>query len=173
MAKGLTNKQKAFINEYFIGGFNGTDAARRAGYKGNDATLASIAYENLRKPQIKEEIERRMKESAMGAAEVLYRLTEHARGDIGEFIAVDYLALQSHPKSRLVKKIKRTFRVDKDESTTEHIELELYDAQAALVQLGRSHALFTDKQEHSGTLHWGDIVKGDLSDDHEAGETFA
>ncbi len=39
---------------------NGTEAARRAGYKGNDNTLATVAAENLRKPAIRQEIDRRM-----------------------------------------------------------------------------------------------------------------
>lgn len=39
---------------------NGTEAARRAGYNGNDATLRAVASENLTKPNIRAEIDRRM-----------------------------------------------------------------------------------------------------------------
>lgn len=45
----LTPKQRKFV-EIFDG--NGTAAARGAGYKGSDDTLAQVAAENLRKPQI-------------------------------------------------------------------------------------------------------------------------
>lgn len=47
----LTPKQSAFCREYFID-LNATQAAKRAGYKGNTATLSSVGYENLSKPQI-------------------------------------------------------------------------------------------------------------------------
>ena len=45
----LTPKQQAFVDAY---NGNGTDAARKAGYKGNDATLSQVASENLRKPEV-------------------------------------------------------------------------------------------------------------------------
>lgn len=47
----LTDKQRRFAEEYIVD-HNGTQAAKRAGYKGNAVTLASVAYELLRKPQI-------------------------------------------------------------------------------------------------------------------------
>lgn len=58
----LTRKQETFIAHYVSAAvsMNGTEAARRAGYKGNAATLANVAAENLRKPYISEEIDRRM-----------------------------------------------------------------------------------------------------------------
>ncbi len=46
-----TRKMEAFCRFYFID-LHGTQAARDAGYKGNDVTLASVGYENLIKPQI-------------------------------------------------------------------------------------------------------------------------
>lgn len=49
----LTHKQFLFV-QYYEG--NGTDAARKAGYEGNDAVLAQVASENLRKPDIHEAI---------------------------------------------------------------------------------------------------------------------
>ena len=58
----FTAKQAAFVEWYCSAAvnMNGTVAARRAGYKGNDNTLASVAAENLRKPAIRQEIDRRM-----------------------------------------------------------------------------------------------------------------
>ena len=55
----LTVKQKRFV-EFYDG--NGTEAARKAGYKGNDNTLNQVAIENLRKPMILEAIEKRESE---------------------------------------------------------------------------------------------------------------
>jgi phage terminase small subunit len=49
--KDLTDKQKIFIAEYCNNGFNGTQAAIKAGYSENSAQ--EIASENLSKPIIK------------------------------------------------------------------------------------------------------------------------
>ena len=64
MADKLTPKQALFVSEYLKTG-NGTEAARRAGYKGNDVTLCQVGKENLRKPlvaaAIKEKADKRSK----------------------------------------------------------------------------------------------------------------
>lgn len=52
----LTPKQRKFI-AFYCG--NGIEAARKAGYQGNDATLGAVAYENLRKPQVAKAIKAR------------------------------------------------------------------------------------------------------------------
>ncbi len=65
----FTLKQEAFITWYCsaeIAG-KGTESARRAGYTGTDNGLAVIASENLRKPHIKAEIDRRMAVFMTGA----------------------------------------------------------------------------------------------------------
>ncbi len=46
---------------------NATEAARRAGYKGNDHTLQVVGYENLMKPVIKAEIDARLADALSGA----------------------------------------------------------------------------------------------------------
>lgn len=58
MAKELSLLQERFISAY-IGNARGnaTEAARQAGYKGNDVTLAAVGGENLRKPLIAEAID--------------------------------------------------------------------------------------------------------------------
>lgn len=48
---GLTEKETLFIREYCQNGFNGTQAAIKAGY--SKKTASEIAYENLIKPHIK------------------------------------------------------------------------------------------------------------------------
>jgi len=53
MARPLTHKQQAFIDNYCSNGYNGVQAAKSAGYKGCYATLNAVAGENLRKPAIK------------------------------------------------------------------------------------------------------------------------
>lgn len=144
----LTTKQQAFVEAYLANGFNGTRAAEAAGYNGDVNTLAAIASENLRKPHIKQYVDERLKQFQMSADEVLYRLSEHARGDLGDFLTTNYHDLADHPKKHLLKKFKRTVTTRGkagDESEVETLEIELYDAQAALVHLGRYHKLFVDR----------------------------
>lgn len=57
----LTTKQQLFIDAY-LECWNATEAARQAGYKGNDITLASVGWENLRKPAIAAAIDHRISE---------------------------------------------------------------------------------------------------------------
>lgn len=52
----FTEKQEKFIAAYQG---NGVQAAREAGYDGDDRTLAAVAYENLRKPHIAQAIRER------------------------------------------------------------------------------------------------------------------
>ena len=148
--KQLTGKQRLFVIHY-IATLNGTKAARLAGYKGDDATLSTIAYENLRKHDIREAIDAAFSEQVMSANEVLMRLASHARGDMGEFAHVITADdLEKHPFSRLVKEFEITRTIDKDGDIEQKIKLKLYDAQAAMVHLGRYHKLWTDKQEMTG-----------------------
>lgn len=74
----LTPKQLAFVN-HFIETKNGTQAAKLAGYAGNDVTLAVVAYENLRKPQIVSALNARLQAFQIGADEVLAELGQIAR----------------------------------------------------------------------------------------------
>lgn len=62
----LTPKQQLFIDAY-LQSFNATDAARKAGYAGNDKTLAQVGAENLRKPYIAEALQQRSQSIAKKA----------------------------------------------------------------------------------------------------------
>lgn len=59
----LTLKQARFV-EVYAG--NGVEAARLAGYKGGEATLAQQAYRMLRIAEIAEAIEARTKKTTLG-----------------------------------------------------------------------------------------------------------
>lgn len=145
----FTDKQWLFVVHY-VACLNGTKAARLAGYAGDDNTLAVVAYENLRKPKIRKAIELALAEQSMSVNEVLARLADHARGDMGDFANVwTAKDLATHPQSRLVKKFKRTVKTlvgtEQESVIEEKLELELYDAQAATVHVGRYHKLFVDR----------------------------
>lgn len=57
----LTEKQARFVAEYLVD-LNATEAAKRAGY--SEKTAYSIGFENLRKPEIQEEIQQAMENRA-------------------------------------------------------------------------------------------------------------
>lgn len=147
----LSPKQQLFISEYLID-FNATRAAQRAGYKGSDNTLAVTGHGLLRNPKVDEAIRTRLSETAMRADEVLRRLAEIARADLGEWLTddgeIDIAAMKAAGKTNMLRKVKRTRRSGETqqgntwEETT--VEVELHDQQAALVHLGKHHKLFVE-----------------------------
>lgn len=157
----MLDRYEVFIEEY-LRTFNKTEAARAAGYK--DKNMSKRGQEVYNHPDVQAEIKRRLSENHMSAEEVLQRLADEARGDIGDYleenpdtheITISLLNRKGERKNtRLIKKVTqvRTKRKFKDGSEEEELRLslELYDAQAAKVQLGRAHALFTDKVEQPG-----------------------
>lgn len=148
----LTNKQQAFV-EFYLQCWNASEAARLAGYSKDSArTLGSRLLANV---DIAEAIRVRLVELKASADEVLTRFTSHARGTMESFLLVrddgsaslDLVKASEAKQLHLIKKLKTTRRTLKDGESEITNEVELYDAQAALTQMGRHHKLFTDKIE--------------------------
>lgn len=135
------SKQHAFVEAY-LRHFNATRAALEAGY--SEKTAYSQGHRLLKNAEVRAAIESRLAAAAMSADEVLTRLSNMARADLGDFLDMDITQLKRHPRSYLLKKVKRTIK-RQGEIETETIELELHDPQAALVQLGRHHKLWVDR----------------------------
>ena len=146
----LTSKQQAFI-EHYLHCWNAAEAARLAGY--SEKTARQIGRENLTKPDILEAIVERLEDLSAGADEVVKRLTDHARGSMEDFLVIDDLGVgtidlrqaQKRKQLHLIKKFKTTRRTLPEGGSEVTNELELYDAQTALSQLGRAHALFAER----------------------------
>lgn len=155
----LTHKQRLFV-EAFLGEASGnaTQAARIAGYSGNDNTLAQRGAELVRNSKIAALVEKRVENVAMSADEVLRRLSEHAAASLADVLDDDgnfnLSVAKAKGKDHLLKKLK--VRRDKDGETH---EFEIHDPQAALVHLGRYHKLFTDKTEHSGLVNFAQLAE--------------
>lgn len=140
MAARLTYKQRLFVL-YYLGESQGnaSDAARRAGYPAAGARVTGARL--LTNANIRAAIDAKLAEAAIPADEVLARLSDHATTSLGDFLKIDKRGTvrldfrQAKRRGRLpcVKKLKRG---------KYGWELELYDAQAALVQLGKYHGLF-------------------------------
>lgn len=151
----LTNKQRAFIEEYLLD-FNATRAAREAGY--SEKTAYSSGSRLLKDVEVSAEIARRLAERRMSADEVLDRLTDIARGDIGEIMDIsgvgfnlDMQKAKDAGKTKLIKKIKQktTYFSGKDggDSEQHEIEIELYSAHEALRDLGKVSGLFVERKD--------------------------
>lgn len=165
-AKKLSYARRRLADAYLANGFNGKEAAITAGFSQRRAAVT--ASEILADPQVKAYIEERMKQTQMSADEVLFRLGEIVRGDMRELMLLSPEELKRHPKGWLIKKLKleavpqsksekkssSSIETEPDVEPTEPLiyidSIEMYDAQAALVMLGKHHKLFTDKQEISG-----------------------
>lgn len=149
MAK-LTNKQRVFV-ELYLTLWNATEAARQAGYAAKNADVQGPRL--LGNVGIQKVIEARIAEKTATADEVLMRLTSHSRGTMDDFLSpmglIDIDQARERGVMALVKKIKQhTTHISKsDGEDIEHhdIELELYDAQAATVQLGKALNVFASE----------------------------
>lgn len=154
--KALSNKQQAFVEHYLIC-FSATEAARRAGYSAKTANTQGPRL--LANVGIKTAIARRIGELKATADEVFIRLTAHSRSTLENFITtngdIDLQAAREAGKLHLVKKIKRTTRTDDANHLYTTVELELHDAQAATVQLGKLLGMFVERVE---VKDWRDRV---------------
>jgi phage terminase small subunit len=137
----LTNRQRLFVEAYLTH-WNADKAARLAGY--SETTARHGSSNILATPEITEEIAHRIAEKVMVADEVLLRLAEQARGEHSDYITptgVDLGRLVADNKAHLIKSIKRG---------QFGLNIEFYDAQAALALLGKHLKLFVDRTEVTG-----------------------
>lgn len=138
----LTGKMKKWAEAYLVT-LNKTEASRRAGYGGTDADLSNIGYQNYRKLEVQEYLKDRLAAICMPANEVLARLSEQASADMSDFlhfedgIKLPFLDLKGAAEKGLLRLVKK-FKYNDDGRP----EIELYDAQAALVHLGKAHGIF-------------------------------
>jgi len=157
--KGLTNRQQLFI-EYYLQSWNACDAARKAGFRHADNLGARL----VKNPDIKTAIDERMRSIQMQTDEALVRLTQMARGNLADFITIEQIPLNRRGKPVLDsagnpvmgETVKVNFQAVRERGyliksltydRSGNPKLEMYDAQGALVQIGRAHGLFTDRVE--------------------------
>lgn len=147
----LTPQMFLFINYYLIL-LNGTEAARAAGYHGDDATLCQIGSRLLSHVNVAREIDARLAKHAMMANEVLAHYTAIARGDIADVVnsvgATDLDEAKRRGKSNIVKRYKVkvtnvTEGTGKDivEKQIIETEVEMYSRLEALNALAKYHNL--------------------------------
>ncbi len=147
----LTTKQRAFVEAYLANGFNASAAALTAGYKTRQS-----GDENVSNPVIAALIQQRITDMTMRADEALLRLSDMARADMSDFVSMvgtmPYLDLEKakgHHKLHLLKKFKVT---DKG------VEIELYDAQAALVHILKEQHLAAGEPTERNAIEDGHLT---------------
>lgn len=91
--------------------------------------------------------EKQIEAKRMNAGEVIARLSDHARGSMSDFLVIDAdgearIDLAKAKRARRLQLIRR-LRLGDD-----GVEVDLYDAQAALIQLGRHYRLFVDRVQN-------------------------
>lgn len=173
----LTARRRAFIEQY-LRDFNGTQAAIRAGYSERSARVSACKI--LARPEVQAEIQRRLAELKMGTDEVLLRLSEQARGDIGVFFKItERWTEEPLPTQEILEEkevadadgnsirlyLVRQVCLDTDklvdpryshlvkrfgDSPRNGLSIELYDGQAALTLIGKHLNMFRERVEHSG-----------------------
>jgi phage terminase small subunit len=124
MKNELTQKQRLFVEAY-IGDAagNAREAARMAGYSGDDNTLSQRGFELVRIPKIAELIGVRVEAAVMRANEVLGELSAIAKAEWQDFL-----------------EIRRDKHGDVIDAT-----LKLSDKIKSLELLGKYHKLFSDR----------------------------
>jgi len=173
----LKPKQLLFCKEY-LKDFNGTQAAIRAGY--SKKVAKEIAYENLTKPHIQEqirlEIDKRADRIDKSGDDVVRLLWKMAELDLANYITVaeggevQAIAFDQLPEgaSKLISKIKemRTITESKDGerlTETNNLEYILPEKTKCLELLGRHYGLFNDKLEHSIGGNLADLMRQHLA----------
>lgn len=136
MSGKMTVKQRAFCDFYIESG-NARESAIRAGYSKN--TAKEVGCENLTKPNIKQYIDKRLKEiedeRIANASEVLKYLTSVMRGETTEEVVI--VEGQGEGVSEAKKVVK---------------EVSVKDRNRAAELLGKRYRLFTDKVEVEGQV---------------------
>lgn len=155
----LTLKQRLFIAEYLIDG-NASRAAIAAGY--SEKTAGSIGHENLQKPEIASEIEKR----AIKRAEKLDITADRVLAEIGKLAFLDprkFFREDGTPKqieelddetamSLAGMEVLEQFEGSGDDRKFVGYvkKYKLADKGQNLERLGRYFKMFTDKVEQSG-----------------------
>lgn len=131
--RALTVKQRRFA-DFYLGQAkgNGTEAARLAGYSDPEVS----AFDNKQNPAVRAYIDERLQAETLSSAEVLAELTDVGRAEWRDFVTV-----RTHPKT----------------GETLDVRMDLAAKIKSLELLGKHHALFTDKIDHTGTVTFADL----------------
>lgn len=165
----LTKKQKRFVEEYLVD-LNATQAAIRAGY--STQTAYSIGDENLKKPEIKNAIEKalaeRSRRTGVNADRVILELAKIAFVNPTDVINMDEATVRGEANREDTATIAsvKVKRIPTDDGDIVEREVRTYDKIKALELLGKHLGMFTDKFKVEGAIPV--VIHDDLDDEDEA-----
>jgi hypothetical protein len=157
----LPHRHQRFVDAY-VGpaGFNATEAARRAGYKGDRHALAVRGAELLRKPPIQVTLRRSAESAGADREQVLALLARHMNGNMADFLTtkgpvkLDLEKARAAGKLGLIKSLRQKRRqigrskMGKGPVVEEMtISVELYNAQDAAGTLAKIMGLYREKAD--------------------------
>jgi len=156
--KGLTDKQRLFINEFLID-MNATQAAIRAGYSRKSAGIQ--AFKLLKNAYIQKhlcvELEKRMDRVGATAEEVIERLTWLAFSDIRDVLSWTGSQATLKPSHELTDReassIKKVTIVENTMTHTTTTVIEQHDQAKPLQTLARYHNLLQPKDQAPEESH--------------------
>lgn len=157
----LNFRQAAFVNEYLVD-LNATQAAIRAGY--SKETAAVIGHENLRKPNIREAIQKAMdiraERTKITADRVIAELGKISFVDVRKIVTntghLQNLQDIDDETAAAIQSVELVTRQtgEEDENGRKIVEsvhkIRLVDKKGSLDTLAKHLKLLTDKVEHSG-----------------------
>lgn len=166
----LTEKQARFVAEYLVD-LNATEAAKRAGY--SEKTAYSIGFENLRKPEIQDALQKAMADRAKRTEISQDRVLKELAA-IGFAKATDYVQIRDGcvhltETDALAEEQRRAISSIKEGKFG--VELRLHDKLRALQMIGEHIGMFTGKEaerddiEDDGLMSALDKLAGNLFDD--------
>lgn len=141
----LSAKQKRFLEHYFVN-WSAVKSAKLAGYTSKDMGSSGSAI--MSNARIASAIQVRLESLGVSANETLWRVGQIARGSMPYFLVDGKIDLHSDTAKEnyhLIKKVRSTtitrYSKEEDPIVTETIEIETYDALAALTLLAKHHRL--------------------------------
>jgi len=150
--KKLTPKQERFIDEYLID-LNATQAAIRAGY--SEKTAGAVASENLKKPEIQAEIQRRMdkrsEKTGITKERVLKELVCIGMADYTNFVNVRNGQIIVKDTDDIPKELRPAITSIRYNSKGD-VVVQLADKNRALEMLCRHLGMFNDSTSNQDAL---------------------
>lgn len=143
--------QRLWFEHYLVHG-NATQAAREAGYK-----HPGKSGPRLRKnPKLQAAIEDAIRDPVMTREETLRRLSSQARAEYNDYYTaageIRLRELLDDGLGHLIRKIRKIPVIVNGEYVDDRLEVEFYDAQSALIHVGKYYKLFTDRLESENSL---------------------
>lgn len=142
MIKELDQFEMKFVEEFLQHG-NASEAFRKTGLQYNHNSVARRGHEMKQRPHVAAEIAFRMRSEVMNANEVLFRLSNIARGSIGDYIEINEDGSWNFDLLK-AKEGKRLGVVKSIQMTRYGTKVELHDPMKALELIGKAHALWVD-----------------------------